>query len=69
MEVAADVIAGDVVGQDALKRSHDTAGVGVALRDRDRIDTAVKNFRLIIEPSPRLSEDRLDLPFKLLGTQ
>ena len=65
-EIAQGVLAGHVVGQEALDRPHGPARVGGALGDLLGVDAAVEDRQLVLELAPALPEDGVHLPFDLL---
>ena len=65
-EVQRRLLAGHVVGQDALDRPHRPARVGGALGDFLGVDAAVEDRHLVVQLAPRLAEDGRHLPLDLL---
>ena len=68
-KVAQGVLAGDVVGQDALNRAHRPARISGALRHFLRVDAAVEDCQLVVELAPALTEDRVHLSLDLLRAE
>jgi len=69
VEISANVQACDIVGHDPLNGSHHAAGIGIAFRHGDGIDTSIENFVFVIESPPRRAKDGIQLALQLFGRE